>query len=184
MTLKLDDVAIFEELEGQFGLGRRGGRRAPYAPTRRDVLRGAALGVTAWAVHAFGLLPTSRPAFANDDPPGGWTESMDGTDFCDNLGSWVDDDNCTGCNNKLIASILCAADNYHKGDAHGCSYKHRPDVCRSGGYDSWDWLYGPCCPNGSRNQRWRCSDGWYRDNCNWSYAESICRFRKSSQVCT
>lgn len=176
-TLRLDDIAAFEETVERTGAGRRSGQRAPYSPTRRDFLKGVALAGTALALDAIGWLPTARPAMAEH---GSWAIWGVGSGTpCNGLGSWVLDDDCNGCNQKLIASILCDSNGYHKGDGYGCYYKHRPNQCNQGVYDGWEWNHAGCCSS-RRNKRWRCTDGWYRDNCNWSYAESICRWQLSN----
>lgn len=183
MTLRLTDIADFEMAAEKAGLGRKGGRRAPFSPSRRDFLRGATLAATGLALHALGLLPTARPALANDDPNNGWQIwGVGSSNPCSGLDDWVLDDDCNGCHQKLISSIFCASDGYHKGPAHGCWYKFRTNECKDVGtagkdpddYDGWIWTTSLCC-SGRKNKRWRCTDGWYRDDCDWSYAESICR---------
>ena len=176
MTLRLDDVAEFDQVIDRAGSGRRTGHRAPFSPTRRDFLKGVALGATTLALNAIGLFPTARPAFAWD-----WNGSVypcSGSNCCSGLGDWVLNDNCYGCNQKLYAG--CDTYGFHKGPDHGCYYKVTRSVCQGGTYDGWYWKYGGCCGNGRKNQKWRCTDGWYRDDCDWGFNESICRWRVSS----
>lgn len=188
MTLRLDDVADFEQVIDATGSGRRGGKPGPYSPTRRDFLKGVILVGTTVALKTVGLLPTARPALATDDPPGGWDMyPCTGDDCCDGLGTWVNDDNCGGCNNKpgyVISTFVCDTQGNHKGPDHGCYYRFRLNDCKDSFYDGWRWKMLSCCPNGRKNQVWRCTDGYYRDACHWSFANSICRYRSSSgQAC-
>jgi hypothetical protein len=175
--MKLTDIA---PLEGPPPPGaikrRRVGQRPQYLPARRDVLRGMlTLGAGA-GIAALGVIPTARPADASS-PPGGW-KIWSG---CAGLGSWVDDDNCNGCNQRTLC--CCDSAGYHKGSDYGCKYALRPDQCHSGGYDGWTWTYGGCCwiacKSCVKNRTWRCTDGYYNADCAGAPVLSICRYVKT-----
>lgn len=181
-TLSIEDVV---SLDGRrhgprFSLSRarRGVRRPPFTPTRRQFVSGAVGAGALVSMGVLGLLPTAKPALAA--PPGGW-RIWSG---CAGLGSWVNNDDCRGCNQG--SRLCCCVDGYHRAD--GCHYAYRPDQCKDGVYDGWTWSASNCCTvsdstcgsgcaRGRQNQRWRCSDGYYRSNCSNAWTNSICRHR-------
>jgi len=181
MTLRLHDIAPVRDDAG-WRTTRRHGRavHAPYdrlRPTRREFITGVLTVGSAIGVSALGIFPPARPASAGH---GSW-KIWQG---CAGLGDWVKDDDCRGCNQTRLC--CCNVEGYHK--AIGCHYKHRPDACRSGGYDGWTWKVGSCCLKSStcsgdgccecyRDMKWRCSDGGYRSNCDNPFVPSICRKR-------
>ncbi len=199
--MTIEDLATFESPSRlQATLTRqRITTRAPYSPTRRDFLRGAlALGAGV-GIAALGVFPAARRAAAQH---GSW-KIWDGTEHgfsgaCGGLGTWADDDDCNGCNQKKLC--CCNSFGYHQGPDQSCHAKHRPDVCKddpnsSDDYDGWNWGYNGCCLTscpgcpthctGKQNNKWRCSDGYYRSDCsttNW--VESICRHRLRGDDCT
>lgn len=151
--------------------------KSPFGPTRRTFIKMATATSAGVALYAIGFIPTARPAVGH--PPGGWTIwTNGGTHNCGGLGSWVNNDNCTGCDTE--GNILCCCDSsgYHKD--HQCHYQSRPDQCKSGGYDGWTWKYTGCCSNCRKNQIWRCTDGYYLSTCSAGIVLSICRWRTSS----
>jgi hypothetical protein len=183
MTLELTDIAPLEGPTPPNAVRRRRvGQDPTYMPSRRDMLRGLLTVGAGAGVAVLGLLPTARPARASA-PPGGW-KIWDG---CDGLGSWVDDDNCNGCNQKTLC--CCDSGGYHKGSDYGCKYALRPDQCKSGGYDGWTWTYGGCCwlscEKCVKNRTWRCTDGYYNSDCKGEAVQSICRYIASyGQLCS
>ncbi len=153
----------------------------PMRPTRRMFLKGAMAASAGFALAAMGAFPFVQRGRA-DAPPGGWLIwTNGGTNDCGGLDSWVNDDECDGCNNKLWC---CCSSGYHKGPAFGCNYDFRPDLCKSGGYDGWTWKMTVCCLTGAttchKNRVWRCSDGKYRSSCSSGWTDSICRYITSS----
>lgn len=181
MTLRLEDVV---------SVGRprilpdfRKEARAPYAPTRRHLMKSISAFGMGLGLSTIGALPTAKAASAA--PPGGWKIWASGPTRCSGLGSWVINDNCNGCNQKKLC--CCTGGGYHRAD--GCHYAYRPDKCHSGGYDGWRWKPKDCCGISghecSRYQEWRCSDGYYRSNCRSGWTASICRYRTylGSQPC-
>lgn len=179
MTLRIHDVAPLSVPGSGGGPRRAKGRRATFdrlRPTRREFISGALAVGSAVGVTALGIFPPARPAAAEHGTWRIW-------EGCAGLGDWVNDDGCRGCNqgSKLCC---CNVNGYHK--STGCHYRHRPDQCRSGGYDGWTWKTGACCPTGCddagccdcrRNIDRRCSDGYYRSNCDGPWTKSICRKR-------
>lgn len=184
MTLKLAEIVSLEgpPPEGSARV-RRSAPKAPFAPTRRDVLKAVLINGAGLGIAALGLLPPARRVRA-DTPVGGW-KIWEG---CAGLGTWVDDDNCNGCNQRLFC--CCNSSGFHLGPASGCNYRFRPDQCHSGGYDGWTWQVGTCCHfpsscgpgcfRGYQNRKWRCSDGYFRSNCSLGWTPSICRWVVSS----
>jgi hypothetical protein len=170
MAMKLADITPLEGGDSNGARMRRVAPRAAYSPNRRDVLKGlVAMGMGA-GIAALGILPPARAS----SPPGGW-KIYSG---CSGLGSWVSDDDCNGCNQRLLC--CCDSNGYHKGSDYGCHYALRPDQCASGGYDGWTWTYGGCCWVGCfkcvKNRKWRCTDGYYRADCSQTWTLSICRY--------
>ena len=177
-SVALDDVVSLDERRFSLGALPRERRKAAFAPTRRDFIRGTVGTGAAVSMGLLGLLPTAKPAAA-DTPPGGWLIWSG----CTGLGSWVTDDDCNGCNQGSI--LCCCGGGYHLGPASGCNYAFRPDQCKSGGYDGWTWSTAQCCyiPSclpgcyrGFKNRNWRCSDGYYRSSCTAAWGNSICRY--------
>lgn len=121
------------------------------------------------AILSLSWLPTARPARAEH---GTW--QMWGG--CDGLGSWVNDDDCRGCN-QGSKICCCNDDGYHRAD--GCHYKHRPNACKDNYYDGWTWKTGECCAIACdqcyTGITWRCTDGFYRADCDGEFKTSICR---------
>jgi hypothetical protein len=179
-TISIEDVESVDGARFSLSMARRGARRAPFAPTRREFVSGA-VGVGAIvSMGVFGLFPTAKPARAEHGSWSIWSG-------CSGLGSWVNDDDCRGCNQG--STLCCCFDGYHRAD--GCRYMHRPDQCKSGGYDGWTWAAsnccfrsdsncGPGCARGYQNTRWRCSDGYTRSDCANPWTKSICRTRVAS----
>lgn len=157
---------------------------ARYRPSRRDFVKAMGAIGAGLAINAIGFFPVMRRAAASDSPPGEWLiYSGWGSSKCGGLGSWVDNDNCTGCD--TVDNILCCCSGgYAKGPAHGCKYRFRPNVCKSGGYDGWVWKMTICCLISfgvcKSNRQWRCSDGCYRSSCSNGWTKSICRSVTSS----
>jgi len=188
MQLKLDDIAPLYDADALQSSRRAVVRtRAKYdrlRPSRREFVAGALAAGTAIGMTALGIFPPARPAAAQH---GSW-KIWSG---CDGLGSWVNDDNCRGCNQG--SRLCCCSNGYHKGPGAGCHYKHRPDQCKSGGYDGWTWKVGSCCIKSCgtccslyKNMAWRCSDGYYRSSCcAGCWTKSICRKRvNGGQYCS
>jgi hypothetical protein len=179
VTLKLDEIVSLDGPPPNHGRRiRRSGTRAPYAPTRRDLLKGLLVGSAGLGLAVLGILPPARRVRA-DAPEGGW-RIWDG---CAGLGTWVNNDNCNGCNERLFC--CCNSEGYHLGPASGCKYKFRPNTCKDGVYDGWTWQVADCCPvsgcgtgctRSYRNRKWRCSDGYFRSTCSAAWVPSICRW--------
>jgi hypothetical protein len=160
-------------------LRRRSNRGSALGPSRREFVHGALMAGAAVSVGALGWLPTARPAAA--DPPDSWQIWPQ----CSGLGSWVNDDDCNGCNQ---GSVICCCDGggYHVGPSAGCNYAYRPNQCKDGTYDGWNWANSSCCysstgcPSGClrcyTNRTWRCTDGYYRSSCSAGWSKSICRW--------
>lgn len=172
MTLKLEDIAA---LDGPVVRSRalRVHTRAPFSPTRRHFLRGAAALGAGVGLASLGLFPTARRAHA-----GHGTNTIKSN--CDNVDNTGNDD-CGGCNTDRVI-CCCNSEGNHRAD--GCNYAHRPDDCPASPYDGWLWRYTGCCITGCgtcrKDQRWRCTDGFFRSNCNNNFVLSICRHREDS----
>jgi hypothetical protein len=165
--LTLDDLAPFD---GPRPPGRKAnpltGSPARWSPTRRAFVRGAFVAGTAVGLTALDWLPTARRAWgshADDDIKAN----------CTGLGSWVNDDDCFGCN-QTTTHCCCASSGWHLHD--GVNYVLRPDQCDPGNYDGWRWLYTPCCGNGYKNQEWRCHDG-KRKLSDGTWQNTVCKKR-------
>jgi hypothetical protein len=180
MKLRLEEIAPLHK--PLFGTSRRARGTKPGSRTRREFLRDAMIVGTSIGVASLGVFPPARRARADH---GAW-QIWSG---CSGLGSWVDDDNCDGCNggpNQPPPSRIfccCTSGGYHKGSGAGCNYLHRPNECKDSYYDGWTWTYGGCCVISGgvcrSSQTWRCSDGYYRSNCSNAFSKSICRYRTS-----
>ena len=177
-TLSIEDIQSVDAARFSWNRRRRGAGRPPFAPSRRELIRGAVGAGAIVSLGVLGSLPTARPAYAA--PPDGW-KIWEG---CSGLGSWVNNDDCRGCN-QGSSLCCCTSGGFHRED--GCRYNYRADQCKSGGYDGWTWSTGLCCtvssPNcGSGcarahvNVRWRCSDGYTRSSCSNEWTTSICRW--------
>lgn len=179
MTLSLGDVVA---LEGGGGLrrSRRSKREyteAPFSLSRRGFLGGALTLGSAAAISTLSWLPLGRPAYADH---GAW----DIWHSCDELG-YAQNDNCDGCQADK-AHCCCQEDNgFHKFE--GCRYSHRPNRCKDGHYDAWLWRYNGCCAISCsvcwKEQRWRCSDGFRRSDCDAEWRETICKYRLEGVGC-
>lgn len=174
--LTLEDIVSVDHHRFSLRSFRRRGRHPERRPSRREFVHGTVAVGAAMSVGALSWLPTARPASAEH---GSW-KIWSG---CGGLGSWVDNDDCRGCNQGSV--LCCCVNGYHRAD--GCHYAHRPDKCHSGGYDGWTWSTSICCfvsasacgagcIRGYTNRRWRCSDGYYRSNCDNGFQTSICRY--------
>jgi hypothetical protein len=151
-------------------------RRTTSHPSRREFLKGTIAVAGAMSVGVLSALPTARPAAADHGDWKIWSG-------CTGLGSWVNDDDCRGCNQGSVL-CCCLSSGYHS--YAGCERMHRPDQCRTGGYDGWTWSTSACClfssgcgagcVRGFRNRNWRCSDGYRRDSCSAAWQKSICRY--------
>ena len=179
MALELDDIAL---LDGPplIRRTRRVADRGPYEFTRGHFVRVAVGTGVALGLSTLEMFPLTRPALAQH---GAWVLHAG----CSGLGSWVDNDNCDGCNQAKWC--CCNSDGWHKGPSEDCNTKHRPDECHPAtGADAWTWKYSGCCATGActsrRDQVWRCSDGWYRSDCQCSWdrcgVRSVCRYKTST----
>jgi len=148
--------------------------------TRRQFVRDAAAASAALGLMTLGTLPTARRAWASHAEDDMAPEQ--GAQLCGALGSWVDNDDCDGCN-TLTCGGCCASTNWHK---HGGStgFILRPNQCDDssavpeGNWDGWKWKVNTCCPNGRKEQIWRCHDGWRvlpGDD-----EKTVCKFRTSA----
>jgi len=175
MKLTPEDIVSLDRRSFAIRRARRGATRDTAShPSRREFLRGTIAVAGAVSVGALSLLPTARPASADHGDWKIWSG-------CTGLGSWVNDDDCRGCNQGSVL-CCCLSNGYHSWE--GCERMHRPDQCKSGGYDGWTWSASLCCyfsgcgegcAQGYQNRRWRCSDGYRRSSCSASWQKSICR---------
>lgn len=153
----------------------------PMVRTRRQFLRDAGATATAVGLIAISWMPTARRAWASH--PEDDMAPREGAQLCGALGSWVDDDDCQGCN-RTTCGGCCADSGWHK---HGASsgYALRPNECDgpngSGNWDGWRWKATACCPNGRRDQIWRCHDGWRLNGSGTADDErTVCKFRENA----
>lgn len=170
MSLSLNDIVSFDARPGgSVGILERAPRLAHISASRRSFLRGALVAGSAVGLTVLGWLPTSRRAWAShpddDMKPGG----------CEGLGTWVDNDDCNGCNETRPHCCCDVSSNWHIHTDSG-SYKLRPNECDPGDYDGWNWTYFSCCPNGRKNQTWRCHDG-FRRQADGTDQRTICKHR-------
>jgi hypothetical protein len=170
MSLELGDIVPFDDRRHALSVkgGPRIARRA-YRPTRRDFLRHTIAAGAAVGIATLGVLPTARRAWAGHPEPDMAPNGCDG-----NVGGSSDDE-CSGCNPNR-PHCCCADSGWHR---HDGIYSLRPNECDRGTieYDGWRWSRGACCPNGRKNQRWRCHDGFRNAE------RTVCKRRETSEVC-
>lgn len=175
MKLKIEDIAV---LDGPVvrSRARRVHTRALLSPSRRDFLKAAIAVGTGVGLAALGLFPTARGARAGH----GDSVIKDGCADVNGTG----DDNCGGCNTARRI-CCCNSNGFHRAD--GCNYAHRPNDCPSSPYDGWFWRYAGCCVVSCdqcctcrTDQKWRCTDGYYRADCSNNWTLSICRDKVNS----
>ncbi len=157
MTLDLATVVPFHGPQ-PIGAERRPQSRVSAVDRRAFLRHLVGVGMLV-GLNVLGFLPPARRALADhaDD---------DMASSCSGLGSWVDNDDCNGCNRSPCSD--CCDSGWHK---HTGIYQLRPDECDPGNYDGWYWTYAPCCWNGCQNQKWRCHDGYKNGQ------PTICRTR-------
>jgi hypothetical protein len=177
MTLRLEDIAPLSQPPLLARRVRRtDGSRSLYRPTRRQLLRDAALVGTFVSISALGLLPPARRAGAHH---GTWHEWPS----CSGL-PYTGDDDCNGCQQGRFYGC-CHPNGYHASELTSCRCRHRPNDCKDDYYDLWYWSTALCCWVGChqcrKNRKWRCSDGYHRTNCSAGFTTlSICRYVVSS----
>jgi hypothetical protein len=150
----------------------------PRARSRRQFLREAGATATAVGLISLSWVPTARRAWASH--PEDDMAPTSGANLCGDLGSWVDDDNCQGCN-RTTCGGCCADSNWHK-HASGSGFALRPNDCDgpggTGNWDGWKWKATACCPNGRQDQVWRCHDGWRLQP--GDDEPTVCKFRTNN----
>lgn len=172
MSLQLDDVVPFDVRPmAPSAHGDRVKRRG-YRPSRREFLRHSAVVGAAVGVAALGVLPPARRAWAGHPEdrmaPGGCSANAGGSQ----------NDDCSGCNPGR-PHCCCADSGWHR---HDGAYSLRPQECNTStnSYDGWKWHKAGCCPNGKRDQTWRCHDGW-----RMNMAErTVCKRRTAASPCS
>lgn len=144
-------------------------RRVPsfsHEMSRRSILKGAVIAVSAVGLNALGIFPPARQAFADgydikQDCNGGGTK---GSNY----------DGCTACCCSSVCNPECgpcctSGECWHKDD--GMTWWLRPNDCvwtgGAAGYDGWKWKAsvkgcGPCGTGSTPYRQWRCHDGYTR----------------------
>jgi hypothetical protein len=151
----------------------------PATRTRRQFLRDAGVTATVLGLISLSRVPTARRAWASH--PEDDMAPTSGAQLCGDLGSWVDDDDCQGCH-RTTCGGCCNPDSHwhrHGGDS---GFALRPNHCDgpngTGNWDGWKWKATACCPNGRRDQVWRCHDGWRLNGSGSADDErTVCKFR-------
>lgn len=169
MSLRLDDIVREDGRSRVAPRARQRGLDAPYTQTRRGFLKAATATAMGLSLSALGVFPLARRAAATHPNNSIWQG-------CTGLGSWVNDDDCRGCN-QGAELCCCGGQGWHFDENDGSVYMHRPDDCKDGTYDGWTWYVADCCPNFCKQQEWRCHDGWIKIDQIWT--KSICRHRLS-----
>lgn len=186
MAGSFDEIGRFDDSRHPTTLHARRVRRRPRirpGVSRRDFIRRASIAASSVGLLTVASLPTARRAWAThaeDD-----MAPTTGASMCDALGSWVDDDNCSGCNTALCGSS-CGSSNWHKHD--GTIFALRPNECDgpggTGNWDGWKWKAGTCCPDHRQNQVWRCHDGWVLNGAG-NDEKSVCKLKTNpGTVCS
>lgn len=143
-------------------------------PTRRRFLKMSVLGGAAVSLTLVGRLPTARASHAQNCTSSEatlmWNTTTTGP--C-GPGGYAQSHNCSGCTASKVCAHCCRSSTiYHRNLSDNAAYRHRENMCYTGGYDGWRWARTGCaCCN--QGQTWTCHDGCYNASGHWQ--ETICR---------